>query len=91
MAEQYDWDDTALLEAYDAAVKGKDGRKKSKRQRPTIVVTAAEEEEKPAIIPVTAAPHIDQLEDDPALQQLLQAYFNAGFALAQYLHNNDKS
>lgn len=83
----HDWDDTALLQAYDAAVLGTKLSSKSSKppSQPQPQPSSKRAKTAPSpTAPAPTAPHLDQIQDE-ALKPVLQAYFAAGFALGQYL------
>ena len=85
------WDDTALLQAYDDAVKGKrrNNTNHERKQQRVVVREDADgpiKEEGEMFLPNRVKAPIIELPDDvdPELRNVLQAYFNAGFALGRY-------
>jgi hypothetical protein len=107
---EWDWDDTALLQAYDAAVSGKRSsaqEKQSKKQKPSVPTpqqakTEASSSssshvptitvERPAMPSVSfLSPRAPMAEvQDEKLARVLQSYFDAGFALKEYLASRDE-
>src|SRR5690348_5108729 len=92
------WDDTALLKAYDDALKGvtrKSSKRRKVQEKQDIEGAEAEEEgsvetrdEEAALQEATAplpAPGLDATQVDDELRGVLQAYFNAGSALGRYM------
>lgn len=85
----HDWDDTALLQAYDAAVLGTKLSSKSSKPQPSQPQPSKRAKTaSPPTAPAPTAPHLDQIQDE-ALKPVLQAYFAAGFALGQYLGSKE--
>lgn len=82
----HDWDDTALLQAYDAAVLGT--KLSSKSSKPPSQPSSKRAKTTTPTAPAPTAPHLDQIQDE-ALKPVLQAYFAAGFALGQYLGSKE--
>ena len=88
MGENDAWDDTALLKAYDDAVKG---IKPSKQKKTRSVSYQPKKQFKNDTEPPLTVPKAPKLGKfvDPELEILLQAYFEAGYALGRYAQKND--